>query len=110
MENTVRLSDEELIEIAMKAVKACFAENVIETSEIEIRHSVKAVADMVDADDETTPSIWLIHQTVKEMFNPKDIAHANQRVWMMMRERGDQRLLSLYHGYRSDPTATKKAA
>ena len=110
MENNVRLSDEQLIEIASKAVQAFFPPNVVETSEIEIRHTVKAIADMDDANDETTPSIWLVHQTAGEMFNPADIARANQRIWNMLRERGDQRLLSLYHGFRSDPSATKKAA
>lgn len=110
MENTVRLTDDELIAIASKAVRDFFSEDVVETSHIEIRYSSHALATTEQAEGGVLPSIWLVHETGNRNFSPVDIARANQRIWIMLRERGDQRLLSLSHGFQSDPTATKRAA
>jgi hypothetical protein len=110
MENTVRVSDNELIDIAWDAVRSQFPAHVIETSDIEVFHSIKALADVTDPDDDTNASIWFVHQSKSEEFDPLDIARANQRIWMSLRERGDQRLVSLSHAYVSSPLATRKAA
>jgi hypothetical protein len=110
MENTVRLSDEELIDIASKAVREFFPAHVIETSTIEVHHSVMAPADVVDPDYDTKASVWFVHESDQDEFDPFDIARANKRVWIMLRERGDTRFLTLSHGYRSDPSAVRKAA
>jgi hypothetical protein len=110
MENTNRLNDQEIIDLAWEAVRSVFTQRAIETSEIEVRHTENPAADTDNPDGETKASVWLVHRSLSDMFNPADTARANQRLWRMLRERGDPRLLPLYHGFRSDPAATKKAA
>jgi hypothetical protein len=110
MENTVRLNDQEIIDIAWEAVRGVFKGRVIETSDIEVRHSLKPLADITDPDDDKTTTVWFVHQNNLEEFDPRDITRANLLLWESMKERGDQRFISLYHGYRSDPRATRKAA
>ncbi len=110
MENTVRLNDQQIIDIASEAVRHFFKEHVVETSDIEVRHSLKALADIVDPDDDTTTTVWFVHRDSSEEFDPMDITRANLMLWEAMKKRGDQRFVSLYHGYRSDPRATRKAA
>jgi hypothetical protein len=110
MENTTRLTDQEMIEIAWEAVKAHFAPSVIETSDIEVRQSVKALAEITDPDDDKTASIWFVHQDNRDVFDPTLITKANIQIWNAMKERGDTRFVPLYHGFRSDPRATRRAA
>lgn len=107
----MRLSDEELIDIAWEAVGEIFPSHVLAESFIEIRHSIRAPAD-IDAfdDDKIKASVWFVHQTDENNFDPYDIANANKRIWVLLRERGDPRYITLTHGYRSDPDATRKAA
>jgi hypothetical protein len=110
MENTVRLSDQEIINITEEAVRAVFPAHVVETSDIEVRQSLKALADIDDPDDDKTTSVWFVHKDNLDEFDPLDITRANIRLWEAMKDRGDQRFVSLYHGYRSDPRAIRKAA
>lgn len=110
MENTVRLNDQELIEIAWEAVREFFSPEAVQTSSIEVRHSVNAPADMVDENDKTTASVWFVHENKDEDFHPMQITRANMRAWDLMRVRGDTRYVSFYHSYKSDPRATKQAA
>lgn len=120
MENTTRqtilqkqkgyLIDQELIEVAREAVRAIFSPETIEASTIEVRHSVKALSDMIDDDDDSTTSIWFVHQSSGDDFETLDIARATLRLWEMMQERGDLRRPSMFHGYNSDPRAAQQAA
>jgi hypothetical protein len=110
MENTKRLSDQEIINFAWEAVRSFFIESVLETSEIEVRHSLKVPAEIIDPDDDKTTSVWFVHKDTTEDFDPTHITRANLMLWDLMKKQGDDRFLSLYHGYRSDPRATRKAA
>lgn len=106
----MRLSDLELIDLAWEAVREFFSPAAIEFSEIEVRHWQLADANSPDFEGETTATVWVIHQSRGEMFDPRATARANQRLWALLRARGDHRLVSLYHGFVSDARATKKAA
>jgi hypothetical protein len=110
MEHTTRLSDLEIIDIARESVRNFFKDHVVETSNIEVRHSLKALADIIDPDDDMTTTVWFVHEHNLEEFDPLDITRANLALWEAMKKRGDHRFISLYHGYRSDPRATRKAA
>jgi hypothetical protein len=120
MENTKRqsilhkqkgyLTDIELIEVARAALREFFSQELIETSTIEVRYSVKALSDMVDDDDDMTTSIWFVHHASHDDFEPLDIARATVRFWELMDERGDIRRPSMFHGYKSDPRAVQQAA
>jgi hypothetical protein len=104
------VSDHELIGLAQEAVQQIFSSDVIASSSIEVRYSVKAPADIIDDDDDKNISIWFVHHTTDDNFKAGDIARASIKLWELMDERGDYRRPSMYHGYESDPRAAKQAA
>jgi hypothetical protein len=98
MENTVRLSDEKLEELATKAVKLFFDDDVVGASALVVRHWPKAYDEITDVDDDMNTSIWFVHGGHPE-FDPDSITNANIELLENMKVLGDARRISLFHGY-----------
>jgi hypothetical protein len=100
MENTVRLSDQELIEIAWEAVRSSFELSDYENATIEIYHQLVTypLSDL-DAPAIEQVWIWLNHPEGSSLKDARATGRANSEISSRAEAKGDERFFSLFHGF-----------
>lgn len=100
MENTVRLSDQELVEIAWESVRANLVPTDYEGSTIEIYHQLPTYSSIEpDVAEPEQVWIWLNHPTGSGLKDPRATGRANSAISTQAECKGDKRYFSLFHGF-----------
>lgn len=109
MENTVHVSDDELRDITRRAIDRHFEKDG--NDQIEIKLEKRIPPRTLDGEAEpTVVSVWIMHLKKTFLPDPKSTTAANIDVWETLKERNDDRMVLLYHGFPNDPFRPKKAA
>ena len=109
MENTVRLSDQELIEIAWEAVRAHIEPSDYQGSNIEIDHKLPNYSPTEpDVLEPEQIWVWLNHPAGSSLKDTRATVRANSALSTLAEARGDKRDFLLFHGF--SETRFKRAA
>jgi hypothetical protein len=112
MSGTLRLTDEELQELAWRAVRRFFPADQLEQATIELEHTVWSTqsSETGQFDSGEVVGVWLSHHNATSLPDPDATAAATGQMIQEADQKGDPRLLLLYHKFPNADLKRKRVA